>query len=355
MPGEEKILVTGAGGFIGGWLAETLFLSGSARVRAGVHSWMGAARPARFPMEIILCDILNTNQIADALNGVSHVIHCAKGPSEESIILGTRNMLEGSIKQGVKRFIYISTTEVYGNPSGIIDESFPCHKTGDVYGDSKLMAENVCWEYYAKGLPVTVIRPPIVYGPFSKTWTVNIAQKLQSGTWGIFKNYGEGICNLIYISDLITGILMVMRFEHAMGEVFNLNGPEDLTWNEYFEKYNAALDLTKLKLIEPSKASLRAAINEPIRGSAKYLRDHFGTPIKKVAAQIEPAKQAMKFVEQKMKTSPRPSDFSLFNCKGQYLANKAREVLGFQPQFNLEAGLKMTIPWMRQMGYINHI
>ena len=97
----DTYLVTGANGFIGGWLAETLYLRGT-RVRAGAHNWSGAARVARFPIEIVPCDILDAEQVTLALNGVTHVIHCAKG-SHESIVTGTQNMLEASLRRGVER------------------------------------------------------------------------------------------------------------------------------------------------------------------------------------------------------------------------------------------------------------
>jgi nucleoside-diphosphate-sugar epimerase len=353
MNSKEKILVTGAGGFIGGWLAETLYLSNASSVRAGVHSWAGAVRPARFPMEIVLCDILNPQQIADAVEGVNCVIHCAKGASPESIIQGTRNLLEASLQHGVQRFIHIGTTEVYGRPIGNIDETFPFQTFKNSYADCKIEAEKICWEFYSRGLPLTVIRPPIVYGPFGETWTVNIAQKLQSGNWGTFKKNGEGICNLIYISDLVTGILMAARDKRAIGEVFNMNGPEMLTWNEYFQRYNAILGLPDLPLIETGDARMRAMINEPLRTSIKYVQKHFMSTIKNLAAHSRLARQAMKFVEQKMKTSPRPTDFSLFSLKAFYVSNKAQEMLGFRPRFNLDAGLALTLPWLKQVGLLD--
>lgn len=352
---DEKILVTGAGGFIGGWIAETLFLINPKCVRAGVHSWVGAVRPARFPMEIVPCDIINMQQITDALSGISCVIHCAKGPLEESIIQGTKNMLFAALQQGVKRFIYISTTEIYGNTDGIVDEATPFQLTGNSYGDSKIKAEELCWEYCAKGLQVVVIRPPIVYGPFSKTWTVNIAQKLQSGNWGIFKRQGEGFCNLIYISDLVGGILLAVQNEHAIGEAFNLNGPDKLTWNEYFEAYNNALGLPELKVYESSDVKYHAKVMEPLRISAKYIKDHFKVPVKQVAVNFPLARSMMKFIEVKMRTSPRLSDFNLFSRRALYISNKAQELLDYNPRINLEAGLEMIIPWLIQIGLVDPI
>jgi nucleoside-diphosphate-sugar epimerase len=353
MSNNETILVTGANGFIGGWLAESLYLSGEANVRAAIHSWSSAVRPARFPMTIVLCDIMDRQRVDKATTGVSCVIHCAKGPSAASIIQGTQNVLEAALRQGVRRFVYLSTAEVYGDQIGEIDEMTSVRKTENPYGDAKIEAEKLCWEYHARGLPVTVIRPSIVYGPFSKTWTVGIALKLKSGNWGIFKSHGDGLCNLIYITDLVSAIVAVTRDEHAVGQAFNLNGPEVLTWNQYFQRFNAALSLPELKVVEPGGASLRATIMEPVRSSAKFAKTHFERPIRKVAATFGPAKDLMKYVEATMKTTPRPSEFSLYNRKALYVDRKARDMLGWRPQLDLDSGLKLSVHWLRQLGFVS--
>jgi nucleoside-diphosphate-sugar epimerase len=352
MDNKEKILVTGAGGFIGGWLAESLFLRGDTEVRAGIHNWSGAVRIARFPIDIALCDMLVPDQLMSAFNDMTCVIHCAKG-SDESIIQGTRNVLDAAMKYGIKRFIHISTTEVYGNPSGNIDEAFPLQKTGNSYADAKIEAEKLCWEYHAKGLPVTIIRPPIVYGPFSKNWTMNVAFKLQSGNWGIYRNHGDGLCNVIYIADLVSGILLAARSESAVGETFNINGSETLSWNQYFQRFNVALGLPELRVIEPRGASVHAALLEPVRRFAKFAKEHFEIPIGRLAAKVGLAKKIMKNVENTIRTSPRATDLALYNRKAFYTAEKANNLFGFQPKISLDAGLDLTVRWMEQAGLKN--
>jgi nucleoside-diphosphate-sugar epimerase len=349
---DGKILVTGAGGFIGGWLAECLFLDDPGCVRAGIHRWSSGVRPARFPMELVLCDILDPDQVSGAVRGVSRIIHCAKGATRESILLGTRILLEAALKEGVRHFFYLSTTEIYRGIEGTIDENVIPRKSGQLYGDAKIDAEQACREYAAKGLPVTILRPPIVYGPFSKTWTVGIAQKLVSGNWGIFKGQAEGICNLIYISDLVAGILALMNSGCAAGDVFILNGPEAVTWNEYFERFNTALDLPPLKVIEPGRARLQAHLLEPVRNGARAARDRYGRQIKEAASLFPPAKERLKALENTLKTAPRLADFDLFNRRALFCANKAEEVSGFKPRIDLDAGLGLSAAWLRQVGLV---
>lgn len=352
MTHDERILITGASGFIGGWLAETLYLADVAEVRAGIHKWSSAARLARFPLTIVPCDILDTKQVAQAMEGINYVIHCAKGPYE-SIVEETGNVLAAALRERVRRFIHISTAEVYGNQSGEIDEASPYQYTSSRYANAKIDAERICWEFHDRGLPVTVIRPSIVYGPFSKTWTVDIARKLRSGNWGIFEGHGDGICNLVYVGDLVSAILMAARHEEAIGKAFNVNGPDRLTWNQYFKKFNAALSLPELRTFRPGGAGFRATIMEPLRTSAKLARDHFETPMKKLAARYRLAKQIMKAFEHTMKTMPRATDFRLYERQAVYPATKAHEVLGFTPKFDVDMGLEMSIHWLEQVGLLD--
>jgi len=347
MPSRGIVLVTGANGFIGGWLAEGLYLEGEEEVRAGVRSWSSAARVARFPLNIVPCNILDPQQLDHAMNGATTVIHCAKGAN---IVRETQNVLEIALRHQVRRLVYVSSTEVYGGRDGEIDETSPCESGYSPYADSKIRAESLCWEYQGRGLSVTVVRPPIVYGPFSTNWTVNIARKLQSGNWGIFKGHGDGVCNLVYVGDVVDAIVRAARDERAAGEVFNVNGPDAPTWNQYFESFNQHLGLADLRVFESRKANLRAVLMEPLRMSAKLARDRLEKPMKNVASRSGIARHVMKAFEQTMKTTPHPADLRLYGRQALYLATKMQNILDFTPKTDVETGLDMSVRWLKQVG-----
>jgi nucleoside-diphosphate-sugar epimerase len=351
---KEKILITGATGFVGGWLAETLYLSDFAYVRAGIRNWSNAARLARFPIEIVRCDVLDQEEIVRAMDGVSCVIHCAIG-SREVIVQGTNNMLEAALRSRVRRFIHLSTAEVYGPVSGQVDESFPFQYTGGGYGDAKIEAEKLCWKYYEKGLPLVVLRPPIVYGPFGKDFSVKIAHRFKSGNWGIFEGYGEGRCNLIYVSDLVSGIMLAVANDRAVGEAFNLNGPKTITWNQYFQRFNEILGLPPLKRIDPAGSRVQATIMEPIRSSAKLVLKQFGKPIRKMYLRSREARYAMQNFERYMKTTPRLAELSLYNRDALYLSAKAQHILGFRPGIDVDTGLQLTAGWINHLGLLERV
>ena len=304
---NDVVLVTGASGFIGGSLIETMFLNGQRGFKAGIHTWGSAARIGRFPVEIVKMDLMESSDIENALEGVSAIVHCAKG-TEEVTVEGTRNLLKIAFKKGIKRFIHMSTTEVYGNVEGVIDENSPFQYTGNAYNRMKIDAEKACWEFYEKGLPVTVLRPSIVYGPFSKNWTVHFAKMLIAGEWGIYEKIGEGSCNLVYIDDLTRAILISLEDEKAVGKAFNIVGPEVVTWNRYFEMFNESLGLAPLKTINTTKARIRTAAMQPVRLLGGFVRDHFMGPVKKMAETFEFADRLLRSTESKLKKTPVPDE-----------------------------------------------
>jgi nucleoside-diphosphate-sugar epimerase len=295
--------------------------------------------------------VLDKDQLAQAMAGATVVIHCATGLSDV-IIQGTRNALNVASDLEIRRFVHLSTTEVYGDAIGEIDEKAQFKYSGREYGDSKIEAEKLCWQHYEKGLPITVIRPPIVYGPFSKDWILRLAQRLQSGNWGVFDKYGEGICNLAYVTDIVSAILLAARHERAVGEAFNLSGPESITWNEYFERLNAALGLPELRVINPSGSKLRAAALQPVKLSARFILKHFEAPLKKLYERSRGARKAMQFAEKSIKTSASNDELNLYNRRAVYSSSKAQEMLGYRPRIGVDAGLGLSVAWLKHLGLV---
>jgi nucleoside-diphosphate-sugar epimerase len=295
---------------------------------------------------------MDKDQIEKALAGVTNVIHCVAAAPEVTI-QGTRNMLEAALKAKIKRFVHISTTEVYGNVSGEIDESTPFQYGFSEYADSKIEAEKFCWAFSKKGLPVTVVRPPIVYGPYSQDWSISIAQKLQSGNWGTFKKYGDGLCNLIYVSDLVSGILAASKEDAAIGEAFNLNGPDTLTWNQYFLHFNSALNLPNLKEINTTQLKLQATLMSMLKRTSKLVLQLFENTIRQVAGKSTEARSMIRFAEKTLKTSPTTADLNIYDRDAHYSYNKAKTLLGYTPQYAINKGLDLTVRWLNHLHLID--
>ena len=347
-------LITGATGFIGGRIVEVLYLTGHRKVRAAIRQWSSAARLGRFPVDIVQMDLMKPEQITKALEGVDEIIHCAKGAYDVTVE-GTRNLLEAALQKKIKRFIHFSTTEVYGNVTGEIDESATLQYTGNEYNRMKIDAEKICWEYSKKGLPITVLRPSIVYGPFSNNWSVRFAQMFLKGEWGIYEKLGEGKCNLVFIDDLVHAAITCLDNESAVGQAFNINGPEIVSWNDYFRRFNKAMGLPELNTIREGKANLRTAAMLPVRFAGKVVKNHFMEPVKKMAEIFPVMKKAMLKTEHQLKITPVKDEFRMFGRDAVISSVKLDKHLNNKPVVDLKTGLRITIDWLKVQGIMNYI
>ena len=350
VPTDGRILVTGATGFIGCRIIEMLYLAGYKNMRAAIHKWSSAARLGRFPVDIVQMDLLEKEQIDKALEGVSYVIHCAKG-TDGATDRGTENILERASLAEVKHFIHMSTTEVFGNAEGKIYEDAPYEYTGNEYNRSKIEAEKACWKYHEKGMPVTVIRPSIVYGIFSNNWTVRFAKRFLEGKGVLLGKYGNGFCNLIYVDDLVASILNTLGSEQCIGKAINSVGPDVVTWNEYFERFNKAFGFPPLNEIPASKTKLKTIALEPVRYAGRIVKNNFMGPVKALASISSVADSLLRKTEKTLKDNPGSDELVLFSKNAIY---KQMDINGNWPdKFNrtLDSGINQSVCWLYKMGF----
>jgi len=350
MDSRRTILITGAGGFIGGRMVEIFQALDGISVRAGVRRWSSAARIGRFPIDIAQCDIMQPDSIAKALEGVDAVVHCAVGDREVTV-LGTENLLEAAQRANVQRVVHISTIDVYGSGDGVFDEDQPRTYTDREYGDSKIDAEKVCTRYIESGLPLVMLRPTLVYGPFSASWTVEWAERLQSPPWLLSEEDCRGTCNLLYVDDLVAAVGLALERDEAVGQAFNINGPEQPSWNEYLAALNTALGLPPLRPQSTTTSHLSARLMAPVRTSAKFLLAHCGDATKTLYDRYAIAKTVMRFAERTIKKTPSMGEFGLLGRTASFPTNKAEARLGYAPKFTMADGIGLSVAWLRHHGF----
>ncbi len=293
-------------------MVEVFHCSGFAVVRAGVRRWASAARIGRFPVEIVPCDVTDRAQVREALRDVWAVVHCAVG-DHRVIVEGTRTVLDEARAAGVARVVHLSTIDVYGDVSGDVDEAMPRRSAGRAYGDAKIVAEEVC-EAMGAATPVTILRPTLVHGPFSSSWTIEFAQRLQQRPWTVPSDVAQGTCNLVYVDDLVEAARLALIQPQAVGEAFNVNGPERPTWNDYFEALNRVMGLPALEYQSRLRSMAWANAMVPVRTIAKTGLRHFGGLIMGAYQRSALARRMMKRVEGLIRNSPTPAEFSLYSC-----------------------------------------
>jgi nucleoside-diphosphate-sugar epimerase len=345
-----KVLVTGAGGFLGGWVVEGFLLAGIP-VRAGIRSWNSAVRLARRETEIVPCDVLSPEQIDAALDGCDAVVHCAAG-DEQVTVTGTRNLLTAAGRHRLDRVVHLSSVAVYGKAGGIIDEACPRRSKGNPYAELKIAAEQVCEQFIDRGTPVVVLRPSIVYGPFGETWTVSFARRLASGKWGTMGKRGEGNCNLVYVTDVVQAIYRALVAENVAGEFFNVNGDDVITWNEYFSRFNAALGREPLPVNNTWPLAVKAKLLSPVRESARYALARFGRVATRLHAKSSLAAKYMRATESLLKLTPTNEQLKLYGVQVEYVIDKAKDKLGYVPRVDSQQGLEFCVAWLHQQGIL---
>jgi nucleoside-diphosphate-sugar epimerase len=347
----NRILVTGAGGFIGGRIVEVLHEAGTSTVRAGVRRWSSAARVGRLPVEIVQCDVNSADSVRSAMTGVSAVVHCAHGDSATNVE-GTRTVLEEAQRAGVRRVVHLSTVSVYGRQEGSLTESSAWTPGANPYGRSKVQTEEICAEYSRRGLAITILRPTIVYGPYSNIWTVEFAQRLSMGEWFLPERYTQGTCNLLYVDDMVKAVLLSLENEKAVGQTFIINGEERPTWNEYFHALNDALGLPPLRPASAFRSRMKAGLMKPVRKSAKFVLKRFQPLVLRIYKRSNLAKALMRHAETAIKKSPTGAEFDLYSLRVSYEGQKAREILGYRPAFSMQDGVELSVAWLRDHQYV---
>jgi len=238
---EKTIFVTGATGFIGARICERLVQAGARDIRALVHTLPRAARIARLPITLCPGDLLERSSLERAMGESQIVIHCGLAPAR-GIVRTTENMLQVAEARGVERFVHISTAAVHGltPPPGTESEEARPRPSGDAYCDNKARAEKLVARFCRRGFPAVVLRPSIVYGPYS-AWSTRLIADLRARRTVLIDG-GRGACNTTYVDNLVDAIFLSLENDRAIGEIFFITDGERVTWGDFIRAHAAMMD-----------------------------------------------------------------------------------------------------------------
>jgi len=328
-----NVLITGGTGFIGSRLALKLLESGACVRVLGQANTEAEAENKRLieaqGAEVVLASVLDRENLFELAKGIDLVYHLAAAQHEANVpdqrfwdvnVGGTRNMLEASLKGGVKRFVHGSTIGVYGSAvDGTIDEQSPL-RPENIYGITKVEGEKLVRSFQDR-LPVVIIRISETYGSGDR----RLLKLFKSIKKKVFFMIGSGrnLHHLIYIDDLIAGLLLAAKVDDAAGQTFVLAGKEALTTNEMVAVIAEEVGVKLWPFRAPLALFLLAAI--VMEGALRP----FG---------IQPPlhRRRMDFFKKSFVLSP----------------DLAARVLGFTPCHSFSQGVAETAKWYTDMGYL---
>ena len=252
----KKCLVTGASGFIGGYL-----LSHAKNLN---YQFIGLSTTLPESEAVIRCDLFDGNKLKAILKDFDCIVHCAGYAHAHNTFLsshqsthwhvnyeGTKVLLEAAAEAGVNQFIYMSSVKVMGNPGDFcVDETY-AQEPQSAYGNSKLASENLINEMTHRGeIQGVNLRLAMVYGHAGRgnmSRMVNLVKK------GIFPPIPQvnNHRSLIHISDVSAAINLVIGNQKAYGKTYILSGPYAPSGRDVYNSIRHVLGFKPIRLEIP--------------------------------------------------------------------------------------------------------
>jgi nucleoside-diphosphate-sugar epimerase len=314
-----KALVTGAAGFIGSHLAEALIGKGY-EVTCLARKTSNLKWIEHLDLKYLLCDLADIESCAEKIRGFDYVFHAAgltKTACEEDFFAVnsecTRKLMRvvAANNPRLKRFVYVSTLAAAGpgRPGRPVDEVTPPSPVSS-YGKSKLEGETVVLEYREK-IPVTIVRPSAVYGPRDTDFFLLFSAVRK----GFYPYWGRCYYSVIYVEDLVRGIIVSAEKKEGEGRTFFLADKTVYTNDEIIQEISAALGCKAVRVRLPlSLMPIVAYIGEKVNSKGIINRD-----------------------------KAREVRYANWTCD----VSRAREELGFNAKITLREGIKWTADWYR--------
>lgn len=358
---SKGIAVVGAAGFVGSRLVETLHLSGEEVVPI-TRNVTGMARASRFDLKTRLADAKDIPALSRSLAGCDSVVHCVAG-NPPDIVGAAKALVPACTAAGVGRLIYLSTASVHGqNPPPGTHEETTLHVRHPVaYNNAKVRAEwQVVRDAKRAGLQVVILRPGIVFGPRDR-WFSDLSRRIVDGQAWLL-NRGEGICNSIYVDNLIEAIQCGLKATNETGGLpYWVGDSETVSWRAFYQTICDEMNLDPDRIHQVQAPT----ITKPsLLGRLDALRAHPRS--QQVIAWIPRRAKRLAKACWKAWPEPRPAfpwalpkspgvqpdlEMSLLQqCSWKFPHERAQLELGYQPKVSFREGMRRTAEWCRWLN-----
>jgi len=324
----ERVLITGATGFIGGHLVKANLSRGHQVIALVRPDNPGESALRTEGVDIVTGDIRDYEIVKRAAAGVGIIFHCAavvtdwapKKLFKEVVVDGTENLCKAGLEAGVSRLVHVSTSDVFGiDESQVMDETFPLRPWHEPYPDSKIEAEKVCWRYHKElGLPVTMVYPCWVFGEGDRTFVPLLADAILKRELVFWRR--DAIVWPTYIENLVDLLMLIAEDKRAVGNGYLVHD------GEYVMLQELCAGIAK----ELGVPAVTTYIPYPVAYGAASVMEFIWKLVGK-------------------KTRPLLTTYTVKNLGSRlkFTIAKAERELGWKPKVSYAEGFKKTMEWLK--------
>lgn len=323
----KKVLITGAGGFIGSHLVEDQLRRNNHVTALDINLDRLAHLAGRENCQLVIGDIKDDALLKKVVPGIACIFHLASAHLEvsksesffwETNVNALKRFLAIADENGVKRFVHCSSVGVFGKLASLpADENSPC-RPDILYEKTKLAGENEVVAFSKNHrLPIVVLRPAWVYGPRCPR-TQKLFRTIKKGRFFMVGS-GKNLRHPIYITDMSEAFHLAAEGDTASGEIFIIASTEALP--------------------------LKTLVREIARVQGAHL-PAFSIPLPLMRIMCALVERLFKTLGKEPPFSSRSLKF--FTESSAFDISKAQKMLHFQPRIDLHKGLSLTNDWIKE-------
>ena len=350
------VAVVGAGGFVGARLLEMAASEGRSDIVPVVRAYRSVARSAHLGIPHRIGDASRPESLTAALAGCDVVVNLTMGDAAE-VLTTTERLYAAAVAAGARLFVHMSSATVYGGIEApdLPDDAPPRRDHWMPYARQKGLAEDFLRERMREDrIDIVVLRPGLIWGPGSP-WIQGPATELARGAAYLIGD-GDGVCNLMYVDDLVRGIFAVTAHPAPLSGFYNVGDDGTTTWREYYGALAAGLglDLAAVHRLPPTR--YRASLGERVgalKSTAAYRRLKESLSLEK-RTELKLRLRRLRAPADDAHGSARPvvtrTMHDLQTTRHPLPTRRFRNTFGYRNQSSLADGIAASVAWLNFIG-----
>ena len=317
---KNNIIIFGSNGFVGSALAESM--KDDFDLKCIIRNKNSCSFISNLGIQPIICNTLDYQETLNNIHEGSIVINCVNG-DYTTLVDSTKNIANACIEKKAKKLIHLSSTDVYGNSKGVINEDSDMVGNRGEYSKAKIEG--------------------------STLWTNRIIERKLNG-FNLPEKAKKILCNLTYISDLILSIKRAINYNNQ-NITCNIISDDKIVWEEYYNAYKIEGFNSKINFKGNAHLKFIVLMQAPIRFIAKPILKYLRFFVNIMYQKNKYSNTLLRSTQSNLKANPDVNELSLLTTDVSYSNIKSKKYLKVE-YTSFGKGLKETELWIKQINLV---